>query len=435
MKIKIIKMKYLNLLVLLLMTSISYGQIETIDFESGITTDDFVDFDGGTGTVIANPQMNGINTSATVAQIVRDGGAVWSGSKLILSENLDFSTYTTLSMKVFCTGPVGTIVKFKLEGNGQAEVDASTTVSNEWETLTWDFTGQPMDFNELVFMFDFGNVGDGSATSTFLFDDVAQLFAGAQLDLPVTFEANGVNYTVTDFGGNESTLVVDPTDPANHVIQSIKTDAAAAWAGTTIGTPGGFATDIPLNLTNSKMSVRVWSPTAGTPIRLKVEDSNDPTHTCETETNTTVNGEWETIEFDFATEAPGTASLENGLNMGWTYNMASIFFNFGTDGATAGEITYFFDDVYFGGQVLSTNSNELEGLQVFPNPTTGRWTLSTEHEVMNAVQVFDGQGRLVVSLQPNDYIVHVNADNFVAGIYFAKIETVGGVGIVKLVKN
>ena len=95
---------------------------------------------------------------------------------------------------------------------------------------------------------------------------------------------------MTDFGGNLSSLVVDPMDGNNMVIQSIKTDQAETWAGTTIGTPAGFASDIPLTLVHSKMKVRVWSPEAGTPIRLKVEDSNDPTHTCETEVNTTVGG-------------------------------------------------------------------------------------------------------------------------------------------------
>ena len=76
-------------------------------------------------------------------------------------------------MKVYTAAPIGTTVKLKLESTtGSAEVDVITTTTNQWETLTWDFTGTPTDFNTLVLMFDFGNVGDGSATSTFLFDDI-----------------------------------------------------------------------------------------------------------------------------------------------------------------------------------------------------------------------------------------------------------------------
>jgi len=213
-------MKFQILFSLLFIFSLSYSQSLPIDFESSVVTTDFVDFDGGTGTVIPNPQMNGINTSANVAQIVRDGGEIWSGSKIILDNNLDFSSNSIISMKVFSTAPIGTIVKFKLEGNGQTERDVPTTVTNEWETLEWDFTGAPADFNQIVFMFDFGNVGDGSATSTFLFDDIEQVFAGVQLDLPVDFEGSTFNYTMSDFGGNNSSLVVDPTDNTNMVIQA-----------------------------------------------------------------------------------------------------------------------------------------------------------------------------------------------------------------------
>ncbi len=428
-------MKKITLLLSLFIATIGYAQITPIDFESTITTESFEDFDGGIAAVIANPQSNGINTSATVAQIVREGGTIWSGSKILLAENLDFSTFNVMSMKVFTTAPVGTVVKFKLEGGGDTEVDALTTVSGEWETLTWDFTGQPVLFNTLVFMFDFGNVGDGSINSTFLFDDVEQLFGGTQIDWPTTFEGNGINYTTTDFGGNISTLVDDPTNSGNTVVQAIKTAEAATWAGTTIGTSAGFATNLPFSLTDSKMYVKVWSPEAGTPIRLKVEDSNDPTHTCETEINTTLAGEWEVMEFDFATEAPGTAALSFGLQNGWTYNMASIFFNFGTEGAAAGEKTYYFDNVNFGEALSSVDFIEIAGLESFPNPTSNEWTISTDNQKINSIRIFDLQGKLVFSGQPESSFVRVNAVNFVAGVYVAQIFTDAGMGNLKLIKE
>ncbi len=429
-------MKFSTFFILFFTITICHSQSLPIDFENAITTADFEDFDGGTAEVIPNPQSNGINTSSTVAQIVRDGGTIWSGSKIELAANLDFSTFNSITMKVFTTAPIGTIVKFKLEGPGNpTERDVPTTVSGEWEEMTWDFTGTPSNLNTLVFMFDFGNTGNGSANSTFLFDDVEQLFGGLQLDLPVNFEGNDFNYTVTDFGGNNSSLIEDPTNSNNKVIQSIKTDQAATWAGTTIGTNAGFVNDIPLTLNNSIMSVRVWSPTAGTPIRLKVEDSNDPTHTCETEINTTVGGDWEIMEFDFATEAPGTAALSFGLSNGWTYNMASIFFNFGTEGATAGEQTYFFDDVYFGEIILSTNNLEQIDLNVFPNPSTTQWTISTKNTTINTVQIIDLQGRQLLFVEPNNTFTNINSSDFAKGIYFARITTPEGIKSVKLLKE
>jgi len=56
-------MKYSLLTTLLLFTVILSAQSLDIDFESSITTEDFIDFDGGTAEVISNPQMNGLNTS------------------------------------------------------------------------------------------------------------------------------------------------------------------------------------------------------------------------------------------------------------------------------------------------------------------------------------------------------------------------------------
>ena len=411
------------------------GQSLPIDFESSVSTDDFVDFDGGVGTVVSNPQPDAVNSSETVGMIVRDGGTIWAGSKILLDANLDFSENSKIRMKVFTTAPVGTTVKFKLEGNGHTERDVQTTVSNAWEVLEWDFTGEPANFNEVVFMFDFGNTGNGSIHSTFFFDDVSQQYAGAHLDLPVTFEQFGVNYTMSDFGGNVSEMVVDPFSPGNHVIKVVKTTGAATWAGTTIGTPAGFASDIPLTMENSKMTVKVWSPEAGTPIRLKVEDSDDPTHTCETETNTTLAGEWETLEFDFTNQAPGTELLSIGLGMGWTYNMASIFFNFGTEGAVAGEQTYYFDNVQFGDLNSNTIQMPEDRIFIYPNPSGAEWQIYSEQFLIEELDLFDTSGKLLISQRPNARIAILEADNFAAGVYYARIKTESMTQSFKLLKN
>lgn len=427
--------KIATLLFLLFTGLEGYSQSLPIDFESAITTSDFIDFDGGIATVIENPQIDDSNPSTMVGQIVRDGGLIWSGSKIKLSDNLDFTTNNSISMKVFTTAPVGTTVKFKLEGIGSTERDVQTTVSGEWETMTWDFTGEPTNFDYIVFMFDFGNVGDGSDASTFLFDDIEQQFGGTQIDLPVDFESSTVNYTTTDFGGNRSMLVTDPTDTDNTVVEVVRTDESATYAGTTIGTNAGFTTDIPLTLTDSKMTVRVWSPEAGTPVRLKVEDSDDPTHTCETETNTTVSGDWEVIEFDFINQAPGTELLSIGLSMGWTYNMASIFFNFGTDGPTAGEELYYFDDVMFGDFVLSTTNFEIEGLEVSPNPSSDNWKIATTDTNIDLVEVYDLQGNLLTTEKPDSLSINLDASRFSRGMYVARISSSSRTSVVKLVKE
>ena len=428
-------MRLFLLLLLGFYCSTIHAQSLPITFEDDVSLADFIDFDGGMADVVDNPAPGGLNTTATVGQIVRDGGAVFAGSKLILDSPLDFSTDTRLQMLVYTTAPVGTVVKFKLEGAGSTERDVTTTVSGAWELLTWDFTGTPTAFNELVFMFDFGNVGDGSGASTFYFDDIQQVFGGAQLDLPVTFDEPDVNYTTTDFDGTFSELVDDPEDAANRVVRYVKTPQAGASSGTTIGTPAGFATDVPLTLDDSKMTVRTWSPAANTPVRLKLEDSNDPTHTVETEVRTTVAGQWETLEFDFTQEAPGTATLAFGLANGWTYNMASIFFNFGTDGQTAGETVYYFDDVRFGDLASGVSNPVPADFRITPNPTQNGWTLQNGNTPIEMVVLYTATGQCVGSYPALDSQVVVPAAGLVPGVYLATVSTADAFWTVRLVRQ
>ncbi|MDZ7776763.1 MAG: hypothetical protein U5L09_14745 [Bacteroidales bacterium] len=191
---------------------------------------------------------------------------------------------------------------------------------------------------------------------------------GTPVDLPVTFEDEDVTYALTDFGGNASEIVEDPTDETNMVAKTIKTESAETWAGTTVGGTVGFETFVPFEEGSTVMKVAVWSPTAGTPIRLKVEDASDGTISVETEANTTVAEEWEVLEFDFSEEAEGTAEI----NFENTYNKASIFFNFGTDGATAGEQTFYWDDMMFAQEAeqyiyTDFDENQNEDFSGWPN--------------------------------------------------------------------
>jgi hypothetical protein len=166
-----------------------------------------------------------------------------------------------------------------------------------------------------------------------------------QVDLPVTFEDPNVNYDLVDFGGTASSIV-NPVTSGNKVCKTLKTNAAELWAGTTIGgTTGGFANPIPFAPGSTTMTMRVYSPDAQIPVRMKVEDPLDPTKSVETEAMTTVANAWENLTFNFANQASGTAPI----NFSYTYKKLSVFFNFGTPGSVAGNKTYYFDDIAFNG--------------------------------------------------------------------------------------
>ena len=181
---------FISLLILFCVASVNAQISLPVDFENDqVLIEDIVNFDGGTGSVVSNPQIDNNNPSEQVGVITREGGEIWAGSYIELDNYLDFSTNTHISMSVY-TPISGLTVKFKLEGgNGaQTERDAYSTQSNDWETLTWSFEGEPSNtYNKLVLMFDFGNVGDGGANSTFYFDNINSFDPSGglnQIDLP-----------------------------------------------------------------------------------------------------------------------------------------------------------------------------------------------------------------------------------------------------------
>ena len=187
-------------------------------------------------------------------------------------------------------------------------------------------------------------------TATATVDVTQAEFSGIDFDTP------GVVYTLTGFGGAEdSTVVADPTDGTNTVAKVIKAATAELWAGTTVSTGPNFSVGkIPFSAAETLMRVRVYSPRAGVVVRLKVEDAADPSRSVETEAVTTVVNGWETLTFDFSKPAAGTAPL----NLAYTYNKISIFFDFGKSGADGGGGTFYFDDVVFvvGGSSGSGNT-------------------------------------------------------------------------------
>ncbi|MBK6635126.1 MAG: hypothetical protein IPG38_13185 [Chitinophagaceae bacterium] len=320
-----------------------------ITFESPTVDYTFTNFGGGVSTKIANPQMNGINTSANVARMVKNAPEVWAGSFITVGTPIDFSANKVFRMKVF-SPRVGAKVLLKVENltNGGIffEKEVLTTMANAWEDMAFDFrainTGNT--YQKVVLIFDLGTAGDGSANFTWLFDDIrlTNQMPVSLLALPVTFDLAGVNYEVTDFGGNMSEAATDPGNAANNVKKTTKTAGAETWAGTTIG--AGFTAPVPFTATQTQMSIRVYSPAAGIRIRLKVEDRNNNTRSVETEAMTQAANTWETLVFDFANQSSGTAAM----NLTYTYNMASVFFDFGNTGTGS---VFYWDDVTF----LATN--------------------------------------------------------------------------------
>ena len=367
--------KHICALIIVFSSFAGFSQSLPFNFEGDITTTDFSNFDGGVATVITNPNPSGINTSASVAQIVRDGGKPWSGSKILLADNLDFSVKTKITMKVYTKAAVGTTIKLKLEGTGPAvDVDAVTTVSSAWETLEWIFAGTENNLNELVFMFDFGNVGDGSVNSTFYFDDVEQVSgptAPQPTALPIDFESGIVNTDFLNYNGSTAAIVSNPqadaANPSGTVCQIIR-DGGNYYGGSKIFLNSAIDLSTAWHIS---MKVYTTAP-IGTRIKFELQKTGGSTSF---DKLTTVSGEWETISWNF----DGQAS---------DYNSIQLMFDFGNVGDGTSTSTFLFDDVQqvsgpaiadplqatlpvdFENSVVTTDFTNFFGAQttVIPNP-------------------------------------------------------------------
>lgn len=151
-----------------------------LDFESTTLDYLFTNFGNTNASVLSNPYPMGINTSAHAGILIKGNGPTWSGSFIELGNAIDFTSTHTMKMKVF-SPQAGIVVKLKLENLTNSafntEVDATTTVANAWEELSFTFTGivTANNYKRVVVFFNFGVVGTGEY---YLFDDI-------QLALPL----------------------------------------------------------------------------------------------------------------------------------------------------------------------------------------------------------------------------------------------------------
>ncbi len=417
-----------------------------VTFEDTTVDYTMTSFGGNTDSLTVDPT----NAANMVMCVVKTTGAqTWAGTTIGtpsgFASAIPFTaTDQKMTVRVW-SAAAGTPIRLKVEDVANAaiscETEALTVTTGGWDTLTFDFAipasgtaalNLANTYDKASIFMDFGTAG---AQDTFYFDDV--MFGGdtttpgpslAQIDLTVNFEDTAVDYTMTDFGGNASMLMIDPTNSGNKVMQVIKTTGAQTWAGTTIGTASGFANAIPFTASNQKMTVRVWSANAGLPIRLKVEDATNATISCETEAITVTAGGWDTLTFDFANPAAGTAAL----NIANTYDKASIFFDFNTAGA---QDTFYFDDVVFGGYNVSIDENGVQNLSIYPNPTSNQWTIDSEDNEILSIEIYSIQGALIFSETANSKKVRVDASNYVPGMYILKATTTNGIVSKRVFKN
>ena len=288
--------------------------------------------------LVSNPNPTGINTTSTAMQFTKtDGAEVWGGMGFAVDGIINFNG--TNQIKINSYAPeAGKVVKVKLEtieGNVDGltyEFDMTTTVANQWEVLTYDFSAAPdLDYVSFIVFYDFGNQNAG----VYHFDEI-QVGMGEYIpsqapsiaienfegELPGNFA----------FGGVEGVQIVENpnvsgTNTTANVMQCTKTEGSEVWGGM------GISVD-PINFSSAGMNqiqIQSYSPEAGKVIKVKLEtiEGNVDGLTYEFDMTTTVANQWETLTYDF--------SLAPDLD----YVSFIVFYDFGN----TGEGVYHFDEI------------------------------------------------------------------------------------------
>ena len=335
---------------------------------------------------------------------------------------IDFSETESISIKTW--SPKADIpVRLKLEGPGGEfiELDVNTTVENEWETLTWDFTGQTsgVDWLTVVIFFEFveGLPGDGT---TYYYDDIELALPVSDLvELPVTFESATADYNVIGFEGADSAVEVNP-DPSgintsNTVVRTTKTEGAAFFAGT------GMGLDVAIDFSETEsISIKTWSPKADIPVRLKLEGPGG--EFIELDVNTTVENEWETLIWDFTGQTSGVDWLT-----------VVIFFEFVEDLPGDGT-TYYYDDIELADNPLNISDTILSTVVSYPNPVKTIWNVQAQETITDIV-IYNLFGQRIISISPNMTNVTLNMSEMRSGIYLAHVFSDQGTKIIKILKE
>ncbi|MFK7806915.1 MAG: T9SS type A sorting domain-containing protein [Saprospiraceae bacterium] len=395
-----------------------------------------VDFEGNTSMIVTDP-TDPMNTVGQITKPVTAGSSAGTtlGGNGLLNPIPFTASNTKMTVRVWSpTANTPLLLKVEKLGNPTifVETQATTTAAMTWETIEFDFSNPGpnmlgLDFNQdydmvSIFM-NFGTDGATAGEQTYYFDDV--MFDGTppldQVDLPVTFEDAMTDYDFINFGEATSQVVVDPTDPTNMVMETIKPDNAATFAGTIIGNDNGFVNEVPFTATELKMKVDVWSPQADVPVLLKMEDKTDGNIFVQTITNTTVAMGWETLEFDFA----NLTSDSPPMDFAQTYDKGVIFFNFDIAGADAGSLTFYWDNVEFGGIDISTENVAKANIKVSPNPASTFINIEFPQNWSNlaTATLMDVSGRVLLQNVMNNRLEQLDINGFDAGTYFLRIDT------------
>jgi len=405
-------MKKVTLLIALMITSLVFSQTSLpLTFTNANQT--MSGLNGSVGSLVPDP-LDGANQ---VLQIV-GAGAEYDLVLLNLttSVNLQDNANNTITFRMNPIGATGIhthALKFEVPG---AVEQVFTTTGSGWQNISVDFPAGLVAYARIIIFTDFANVDNG----TYLVDDVMgatnnPLSGG--VTLPLTFSTSDQLFAP---GNVTLSLVADPTDAANQVLQVDGSVGETFNQGNLNLNPGVNLSDD----ANNTISLRI-NPIGITGVRqhlLKFENGVGGAAVAEAWFYTTDSG-WQTINLDYGT----------GLG---TYPKIVFFPDAGSPDngfANVNTGTYLIDDIKFGA-ALSTTKFDKTSLKTYPNPVKNTLNIEANGSIQK-VSIYNVLGQEVMSASPKSNTATLQTSELRTGVYMVKTDIDGVITTSKVMKE
>ena len=376
---------------------------------------------------VANPDPNPypkINNSPNVGKITTTA-STW---ELIFVNDefiMDFSVRTQFQVDIYSPA-ADRAVLFKIEVFDDytigKEIQATTTVANEWETLTFDFSGtESGKYGKIVLFMDFGGTDVGDI---WYFDNVRQAQPPIRYDDGILVDFENKNPYWWNWAC-EFDIVDNPDASGINISEKVgyflTTDPTITWEGAVV-----VERYVLFDFSEGAVfKMKVYAPDAGRSFLFQLEhfdDGNLPNGRVFLVEYTTVQDEWEELSFDF-----GDMSLESGF-----YSKIVVMPDFN---AMNVDEEWYFDDIVFEGKLTtSVISSNLVEYKLYaknhPNPFNPSTTISYSIPTNSKLKlvVYNILGKEVATLVNEEkpagsYTVNFDGSELSSGVYLYTLTT------------
>ena len=387
-------MNFKFLFLLGLLSCFSHGQCNDpviTNFECGMPTQTIL---GNGVTSVDNFISSGINMSNSIGEFIDDGTNGWDNLLIDYGTEIDLTTNTFLSFKLYSSSPIQVLAK--LEGGTDVEVWSNFSSINTWEEFNFDFSGAVGNGNTSLVLFFNAAQTSGTTSDTYYIDDLQWTNTINTFPVISDFESLNPSFPLQGniqkvsnpfyFGMNTSTNIGQYVD-----------DGTNGWDNMQID----FITAVDIS-TTPYFKIKLYTPSS-IQILAKLEGGTE----LEVWSDFSSVDTWEEFNFDFS----------SAVNSGNTKLI--LFFNPGTDTGSTSDV-YYIDDLNWS-STLSTQENDLLfSINVHPNPATNSLFINSNFKI-NSFILNDINGRTLINEDNvNKKSFEIDISSLKSGIYFLK---------------